>query len=355
MANTKTAERQKTRAQEPEAKEEKEQGTQVATTGRAPTPAALLKRMQDDAGKGASQAAKDNIVPMVYVLQGLSPQVNPKKDQYIEGAAPGSFWLRNSPMGVVDGDLGFAFQQVGFESVVVEWVPRDDGGGFVARHEYEGPEQTIEQFAKRNGAHGVEKENSRALRWVTERGTEFVDTKYHYGIIWGGLFGLAAWPGFSMPFVLPCSSTQIRGSRELNFMINQQHIRDENDNFVINQKTGEPYIMPAWSRLYRIRTRGASNKAGEWSVITPDDPWGAMLGQAREGSDLSELVQGGIAKSVLQNEGAVTEQMYERGARLNQAVAAKEVRAEDEVNAGQQQGAGSGGAGLEEQAREAGI
>jgi hypothetical protein len=66
-------------------------------------------------------------------------------------------------------------------------------------------------------------------------------------------------------------------------------------------------------------------------------------------------VQGTLALSILRNDGVVTEQMYERGARLNAGVAAREVRAEDEVAAGAPRREGDNGATLDQQAQEAGI
>jgi hypothetical protein len=41
------------------------------------TPAFLADRIKADAGKGVSSSQADNIVPLIYILQALSPQVNP--------------------------------------------------------------------------------------------------------------------------------------------------------------------------------------------------------------------------------------------------------------------------------------
>lgn len=84
------------------------------------------------AGRGISDAREDNLVPLVTVLHALSPQVNPRNPQYIEGATPGKIWLRNAPL---DKPLldDFLWQQCYYEKNWIEWIPREHGGGFVNR------------------------------------------------------------------------------------------------------------------------------------------------------------------------------------------------------------------------------
>src|SRR6202035_3091033 len=70
------------------------QGTNVTALRPGGPPAALADRMKADAGRGVSTAQEDNQVPLIYVLQPLSPQVDKRSEQYVEGAEPGDLWLR---------------------------------------------------------------------------------------------------------------------------------------------------------------------------------------------------------------------------------------------------------------------
>src|ERR1044072_8695291 len=92
----------------------------------------MLKMMAQDAGKGVSTAVEDNVVPLVYILQALSPQVQKKKEEYIEGAEAGMIWFRGTS-DVVSGEDGIPVVPCYFSKCWIEWQP--NRGGFVARHE----------------------------------------------------------------------------------------------------------------------------------------------------------------------------------------------------------------------------
>jgi hypothetical protein len=115
-------------------------------------------------GEGVSTAAADNSVPFIAVLQGLSPQVNPRDDAYVEGAQAGDFWLKNSPVPIVKGMRGFRFQSCAFWQDVVEWVPRDDGGGIVARYEIKPMEDVKKVLIAAGGREVPDPSRSRPAR-----------------------------------------------------------------------------------------------------------------------------------------------------------------------------------------------
>jgi hypothetical protein len=110
-------------------------GTAVATRAAASNvPAHLRERIAQSTGKGVSKDASDNLVPLIYVLQELSPQAQSRDPRYIEGAVAGNFWLRGMDPPLVDGENeGMLVQPCYFNKVVIEWQP--NRGGFVARHD----------------------------------------------------------------------------------------------------------------------------------------------------------------------------------------------------------------------------
>ena len=90
----------------------------------------MNKMMAAHAGKGVSTAVEDNIVPLIYILQSNSPQVQKKGEQYVEGAEAGHIWFRGTKI-TVDGDRGINVVPCTMNKCWVEWMP--DRGGFVAR------------------------------------------------------------------------------------------------------------------------------------------------------------------------------------------------------------------------------
>lgn len=197
-------------------------------------PPALAGRMSQDAGKGASRAQEDNLVPLVYILQAQSPQVNKRGAEHIEGAEPGSIWLRNHPHPIVDGEEGILFQPCYFTKDWVEWVPRSKGGGYAGRH----PNRPAEAEEK------PDPENPNKNRWMLPNGNEVRETRYHIGLV--------HLPSGKVPYVIPMSSSGHTVSRQWMFMMNSKQIPGQNGS------------APTWACLYRLRTKERTNAAGTW-------------------------------------------------------------------------------------------
>ena len=86
-----------------------------ATLAGAGLPAHLAGLVEADAGKGVSTASEDNIIPLVYLLQPLSPQCMRGNADQIEGAQPGDIWLRGSAVQeIVSGEKGIVVQPCDF-------------------------------------------------------------------------------------------------------------------------------------------------------------------------------------------------------------------------------------------------
>jgi hypothetical protein len=191
-------------------------------------PAHLVNRMQEDAGKGLSKDQADNVVPLVYVLQALSPQVQKRNSSYLEGAEAGCIWLRNSDDPIVSGEEGILFQPCFFNKDIVEWIPRDSGGGFVGRH------KVLPTQAK-----AVEDPKGRRTRFVMPNDNELRETRYHFGYVYEH-------GGQPMPYVIPMSGSGHQVSKAWMTLMNSK---------------GE---FPSWAHVCRIRTRLNVNNLGEW-------------------------------------------------------------------------------------------
>lgn len=113
-----------------------------------------------DAGQTSSE---DFAIPFLYILQSGSPQVKKSSGDFVEGAEEGLIYNTVSKQLYKDVLVIAAH----YERVFIEWIPRKDGGGFVARYkdcpEYEVDEET-----------GV---------WKLPNGNELKDTRQWYVLI----------------------------------------------------------------------------------------------------------------------------------------------------------------------------
>lgn len=207
-------------------------------------PSEIAEMLEEHVGKGLSQAAEDNLVPLIYVLQGLSPQVQKRNPAYIEGAEPGCFWLRNAPEPIVPGDTGLLVQSCFWHKDLVEWRPRDSGGGFIGRHAV--MPDDAERFE--------DTKNKNRVRYIRPNGNEVIETRNH-------VVRVHTRNG-AMPFIFPFSSTGHTTSRSWMQLMNS----------FISPKSNKPYF--SGSRLYRLTTQEKTNPLGTWfAVMVKDEGW----------------------------------------------------------------------------------
>lgn len=232
----------------PREAEPETEATGTAVTTKAvvgSVPSYLAEDVVKDAGKGVSKLASDNLVPLVYILQPMSPQVLNRNPAYIEGAKAGDIWLRNSPQPIVDGEgEGILFQPCYYNRCVNEWIHRDDGGGFVTRHKLVTPDETMDQFIERMGGEKVvDPKNTRRVSYRAKNGNQYIETREHTGFVLGR--------GAPMPYVIPMTSTQHTTSRGWMFMMN-------------TKTDAEGRTPPSFALVYRLKTKYRTNTQGEW-------------------------------------------------------------------------------------------
>lgn len=168
------------------------------------------------AGAGLENASvEDFAIPFIFLLQKMSPQADADADGYVEGAKPGMF-LNTVTRQLWDGDKGLRVVPIHFEKTYVEWVPRDEGGGWVATHH-------SREEAERNRS--------------KERTTEIVDTASHYVLV-------EVAPGEWEPAIIPCTSTKLKASREWMSAMSRVVIQGPNGKFV----------APSFSKIWTIRS-----------------------------------------------------------------------------------------------------
>lgn len=260
----------------------KSPSTEVTPT----TPTGLPAYLQDQSlvGAGVSHDADDSIVPLLRVLQALSPQVSSRKPEYVPGAEEGKIWLRGTNL--LWDEIWFI--QCGFDHVWNEWVPRDDGGGFRGRHETK-PADAIQVLKDPN-------DPEKGKTWMSpDHTTEYVETRNHFGLILptepspegqssgsprsGSLNTELVSPE---PAVLTLSSTGHTFSKNLTTTIRRN-------------KAPDGAIYPAFSKKYLIKTAHQTKGNYSWFqyVLGGQAEWvdEAIFEQAREFHKMIEAGQ----------------------------------------------------------------
>ena len=83
------------------------------------------------AGMGTENLDAGSALPFIRILQDLSPQLKPNKDEYVEGSKAGDLFF-NKTKTTLDNPVSIV--PVYTRAMYTEWVPRKNGGGFVGSH-----------------------------------------------------------------------------------------------------------------------------------------------------------------------------------------------------------------------------
>lgn len=127
----------------------------------------------EHAGGGfqTEDSQNDIAIPFLNLLQAKSPEVeDPEDDRYIDGAKAGMF-INSLTKQVFDEVLIIPVVK---QSAIVEWVPRDEGGGWVGAHQ---PDDPVVKNAK---PHSDPKK--KRMRQTAD-GHDLVDTVYLYCLV----------------------------------------------------------------------------------------------------------------------------------------------------------------------------
>jgi len=212
--------------------------TAVAKKDEAALPAELMDDIFDHAGEGAAFDSSEMQIPFVRLLQALSPQLNKKKSEYIEGAAAGDAF-NNVTNQYWDGEAGIDVVVCYQTTKYLEFVPRDMGGGFKGEI---APNNPLLQQAMRQGS-----------KELLPNGNELVKSDQHFCLI------LDEDGGFQ-PVVIDMKSTQLKVSRRWKTQIAMQKIK--------NPKTGQLVTPPVFATVWKLRSVEESNDQGSWANWT---------------------------------------------------------------------------------------
>ena len=207
---------------------------EVATAKNTALSADLLDDMMLDAGEGAAFSADEMQIPFVRLLQALSPQLNKKKAEYIDGASSGDAF--NNVTGQYwDGEQGLTVIPCYQTTKYLEFTPREMGGGF--RGEIN-PNNPVLQQTTRSGS-----------KEILPNGTELVKSDQHFCLI-------VDEDGGFQPAVIDMKSTQLKVSRRWKTQIAMQKV---------TLPDGRKVTPPVFATMWKLRSVEESNDQGSWS------------------------------------------------------------------------------------------
>lgn len=195
-------------------------------------------------GRGVSQDAHDNVIPMGRILQKMSQEVEKKGQQYVPGAEVGDIYFKNLTPPIIKGSEGFLFQPVHYRWGFVEWLPRGKGGGggagFVAFYD--------PQNKPKDTAMKPDPMNKERLIEVRKNGNVIVETRYHSGFI---ISEEENQPPIAC--VLPFSGSGHQVSKQWMGMMNRK---------IVEGKKAD-----SWWCYYRLKTVSKTKNNNTWDLF----------------------------------------------------------------------------------------
>ncbi len=234
-------------------------------------PAALMKQMAADAGKGSEGVgADDMVVPFVKLAQSMNPELKKAKPEYISGLEEGMFF--NSASNEVYGE-DFAFVPVKYERQYLEFqYPREGDGGFKGSHDGSIMNDVVEGPAGEN--------------LLPDAGSEIIITGHWYVLVLPD-------GGRPTPAVISLAKTQFKASRKL--MYNLKAVE-------LEAASGQAFTPPLWYNVVRAHSAPTSNEHGDWMLwnfvvsgnVMEIDPDGHLYNRGKE---FFEAVKTGKARA----------------------------------------------------------
>jgi len=213
--------------------------TAVAKASQTAVSTEVLDDILDFAGVGAAFDSSELQIPFVRVAQALSPQLNKKKPEYVDGLSNGDAF-NNLTGQVWKGDEGLIVVPCYQTTKYLEFVPREQGGGF--RGEIS-PNDPVLHRTTRNGG-----------KEILPNGNELVKSDQHFCLI-------VEPDGMTQPVVVDMKSTQLKVSRRWKTQIAMTKVK--------HPTTGVVFTPPVFGTLWKLTTVEETNDKGDfynWSV-----------------------------------------------------------------------------------------
>jgi len=227
-------------------------------------------------GTGLEEAsAGDYAIPFLRVLQSMSPQLKKSDGKYIQGAEEGNLFNTVSET-VYDGTEGVTIIPCAYKKKFIEWVTRENGGGFVDDSH---PASILKQCTKDDKG-----------RFILENGNQIAETAEYYCIV-------AQDENAPEQVLLSLTSSQLGFSRRWNTMLNNARVQ--------NAK-GETVPAPIFSYMYRLTTIAQSNDQYSWMGLSVEKTRPTPMPLAMAALEFMKAARSGAVEVKQEQEGVVS-------------------------------------------------
>ena len=207
--------------------------TNVVKKEEAGLPAELMDDIMLTAGEGVDYDTSELQIPFIRVIQALSPQIKKSDPAFIKDAGQGDAF--NTVTGQFwSGEDGITVIPCFQETKYLEFIPLDQGGGFVGERKVTDPDLAN---TERNGA-----------KEILPNGNELVKSDQHYCVIVGE-------DGMNQPAIVDMKSTQLKVSRRWKTQIAMQKVKDSK---------GQMRTPALYATMWKLSTTEESNQMGTW-------------------------------------------------------------------------------------------
>jgi hypothetical protein len=188
-----------------------------------------------DSMAGMENMSQDDfMIPRINILQALSPQVNKRDGQYIDGAEAGHI-IDNVAAKVYEGEEGIVVVPISYRRAHIEW--KADRNGFVKDH---GSDPKCLESCSR-GDRG---------EYITDEGNTISPTAEYFVFIVND-------DGSHSPAMISMSGSKLKKARRWNSMINRLMVPHPSD----DTKKFTPAMF--WN-AYKLTTVPEENDQGSW-------------------------------------------------------------------------------------------
>jgi len=193
-----------------------------------------VERLADErSGAGIQDREEDRVQSWVKVLHQLSPELNMRQPNYVEGAKAGDIWIAGRQL-LISGTQGFDFLPVVYRLEWVEWPGQPGTGG-----------RPVARYPKAPEQHGGTQIAPGKID--LPNGHQIIETRYFMGVVFG----------FEEPFPAILTFTSTGTDQAKNWI---QRIR--------SKKNASGKMAPLYRYMWHVTTFPMSNKAGqEWYLL----------------------------------------------------------------------------------------
>ena len=227
------------------------------------------------ASKQVKEANVSDLIPFDDDLLSQSPQLKKSDGKYIQGAEEGNFF-NTVTESVYDGTEGVVLIPCAYKKKFIEWVTRENGGGFVDDTH---PATILKQCTKDDKG-----------RFILENGNQIAETAEYYCI-------LAQQEDAPEQVLLSLTSSQLGFSRRWNTMLNNARVK--------NAK-GETVAAPMFSYMYNLTTIAQSNDQYSWMGLSVEKSRPTPMSLAMAALEFMKAARSGAVEVKQEQEGMST-------------------------------------------------